>query len=243
MENTPRQSEKIPRRDRRAVLGLLLGLPLLAVGTSADAIAQARRRRIRRFREMQDQVRELVRSGDVLPLRQIVRTLNAKVDGDVLDVAFHQIEGAYFYQFKILSNTGRIEDYFVDAKTTQVLTLAEARELFPQGIAGIMDPGGDGNGVDSPAPDKLFDNLPERVRAVLGDIEARIDGKIVDYKLRRAGNSRIFRIDVLSDTGKWHGFFVNARTGVIRTPDEAREAFARRFPRLFDEFFPEQGGR
>ena len=144
MENTPWQGKETPRRDRRAVLGLLLGLPLLSVGGSTNAVAQTRRRRFRRFREMQNQVRELVASGEVRPLREVVAALKEEVDGDIIDVEFHSVEDAYFYQFKILNDTGRIADYFVHAQTKKVMTLAEARKLFPHGIADIMDQDADG---------------------------------------------------------------------------------------------------
>lgn len=221
---------------RRSVLAALLGVPLVAATSGLTAHAQLGARR-RRFRVLQERVRELVLRGEVRPLREVVAALHAQVEGEILNVDFHEFGDGYYYQFRMLTAAGKIEEFFVDAKTTEILTLAEARARFPDDIAALMDGDEQGNGDAAGADGELFEALPPRIRGVFGEIETRIGEKIVDYKFGRLGNSRIFRVDVRGEKGGWQRFFVNSRSGEIRTPEEAREFIRQRFPRLYDELF------
>jgi hypothetical protein len=236
MDNRRFPSQKPQGWTRRSVLAALIGAPLAAAASGLTAHAQVGARR-RRFRELQERVRELVLRGEVRPLREVVAALMAQVEGEILNVDFHEFGDGYYYQFRMLTVAGKIEEFFVHAQTTEILTLAEARKRFPDQIAALVDGGEQQNGGSGGADGELFDALPERIRGVLGEIEARIGEKIVDYKFGRLGNSRLFRVDVRGEGGGWQRFFVNARTGRIRTAEEARENIRRRFPRLYDELY------
>jgi uncharacterized membrane protein YkoI len=236
MDNRRFTSQKQQGWNRRSVLAALIGAPLLAAASSLTAHAQIGARR-RRFRELQERVRELVLSGEVRPLREVVAALMAQVEGEILNVDFHEFDDGYYYQFRMLTEAGKIEEFFVHARTTEILTLAEARKRFPDQIAALVDGGEQQNGEAEGPDGELFEALPDRIRGVFGEIEARIGEKIVDYKFGRLGNSRIFRVDVRGEGGGWRRFFVNARTGRIRTAEEARDAIRRRFPRLYDELY------
>jgi hypothetical protein len=236
MENRRLKSQKQQGWSRRSVLAALIGAPLLAAASGLTAHAQIGMRR-RRFRELQERIRELVRSGEVRPLREVVAALMVEVEGEILNVDFHQFDEDYYYQFRMLTDAGKIEEFFVHARTTEILTLAEARKRFPDQIAALLDGDDEQNGTPNGADGELLEALPERIRGVLGEIEARIGEKIVDYKFGRLGNSRLFRVDVRGEGGGWRRFFVNARTGRIRTAEDAREDIRRRFPRLYDELY------
>lgn len=237
MDNRRFPSQKPQGWTRRSVLAALIGAPLVAAAASGPiAHAQIGARR-RRFRVLQERVRELVLRGEVRPLREVVAALMAQVEGEILNVDFHEFGDRYYYQFRMLTAVGKIEEFFVDAQTTEILTLAEARRRFPDQVAALVDGGEAQNGNLSGPDGELFNALPERIRGVLGEIETRIGEKIVDYNFGRLGNSRIFRVDVRGEGGGWRRFFVNARTGRIRTPEEARDAIRRRFPRLYDELY------
>lgn len=236
MDNRRFPSQKPQGLTRRSVLAALIGAPLAAAASGLTAHAQIGARR-RRFRELQERIRELVQSGEVRPLREVVAALMAQVEGEILNVDFHQFDDGYYYQFRMLTDAGKIEEFFVHARTTEILTLAEARKRFPDQIAALVDGTEQQNGAGNGPDGELFEALPERIRGVLGDIEARIGEKIVDYKFGRLRNSRIFRVDVRGESGPWHRFFVNARSGEIRTAEEAREDIRRRFPRLYDELY------
>jgi hypothetical protein len=72
------------------------------------------------------------------------------------------------------------------------------------------------------------------------DLQARVKAKIVNFDFRRVANSPIFVFDLRTDNSQTERFFVHARTGEIRTPEEAREFISQRFPWLMDELFPRE---
>lgn len=231
------------RRARRA--WRLAAAVLLLGGHHASAIAQERDEASRRFFDVQEKARALVDAGRVRPLRDIVKALRERIPGEVIDVELLEIGPGYFYRIKLLAPDGRVEDIFVDAKldvfadtrVPEVLTLPQVRQRFPKEMAeleskqkaAIAAPPASGGGLA---------NLPPRLRPVMQDLQARVKAKIVDFDFRRVANSPIFVFDLRTENAQTVRFFVNAKTGEIRTPEEAREFISQRFPWLMDELYP-----
>ncbi len=223
---------------RRRTLVCLSAAAFLALSSRpGSAFADDKGQAANHLSEVQERARALVEAGRVRPLREIVKVLRERVDGEIIDVELLQIGGGYFYRFKVLAADGYVNEYFVDAKTPEVLTLPQARERFPKDITELESKQTTSD-ANPPGPKLNIADLPPRLRFVMQDLQKRVDGKIVDFDFRRVGNSLIFVFDLRTDKGQTSRFFVHARTGEIRTPDEARPFLAQRFPWLMDELFP-----
>jgi uncharacterized membrane protein YkoI len=60
--------------------------------------------------------------GNALPLAKVLSTVQAKVDGDVLDVTLKQLaSGALVYDVTILSSKGEYRSIVIDAKRNQII--------------------------------------------------------------------------------------------------------------------------
>lgn len=218
---------------------------LLLGGDLGSALAQNPDEASRRFLDVQGKAKALVDAGRVRPLRDIVKALHDRISGEIIDVELLEIGPGYFYRIKLLAPDGRVEDMFVDAKMNvfavtevpEVLTLPRIRQRFPKEMAeleskqkaAVAGPAASGAGLA---------DLPPRLRPVMQDLQAHVSAKIVDFDFRRVANSPIFVFDLRTDNGRTERFFVHARTGEIRTPEQAREFISQRFPWLMDELFP-----
>lgn len=223
---------------RLAAAVLLLG------GHYGSALAQDRDEASRRFFDVQEKARALVNAGRVRPLRDIAKALRERTPGEIIDVELLEIGPGYFYRCKVLTPDGRVEDMFVDAKMDvfadtkmpEVLTLPQVRQRFPKDMA-ELESKQKAAVTAPPAMNGSLANLPPRLRPVMQDLQARVNAKIIDFDFRRIANSPIFAFD-RTDNGQTVRFFVNAKTGEIRTPEEAREFISQRFPWLMDELYP-----
>jgi len=218
---------------------------LLLGGHHGPALAQDRDEASRRFFEVQQKAKALVDAGRVRPLRDIAKSLRERSPGEIIDVELLEIGAGYFYRCKILTPDGRVEDVFVDAKMDvfadtkmpEVLTLPQIRQRFPKEMA-ELESKQKVAAANPPALNRGLADLPPRLRPVMQDLQARVNAKIVDFDFRRIANSPNFVFDLRTDNGQTVRFFVNAKTGEIRTPEEAREFISQRFPRLVDELYP-----
>lgn len=113
---TPGKTRQLSRRD------ILLASAAMVFAGAGEVQAQRRQQRRRR--------RQALRRGEVKPLFQLMRTFQAQVDGEVLDVRYRERGQARAYIFVILSPDGRIDRYVMDADTEQIFTLAEARKHY-----------------------------------------------------------------------------------------------------------------
>jgi uncharacterized membrane protein YkoI len=222
---------------RRLATWCLAAAFLLLSGHFLVLPAQDRDQASRRFLDVQEKARALVEAGRVKPLREVVQALQVRIPGEVIDVELLEIGPEYFYRFKVLTAEGRVEDAFVDAKTPEVLTLPQLRQRFPTEMA-ELESKQKAAAATPPIPNDSLANLPPRLRPVMRDLQARVEGKIVDFNFRRLANSPIFIFDLRTDAGRTPRFFVHSRTGEIRTPEDAREFISQRFPWLMDELYP-----
>jgi uncharacterized membrane protein YkoI len=231
--------------ERRARWAWRFAAVLLLSGHYGSALSQDRDEASPRFFEVQEKAKTLVDTGRVRPLRDIVKGLRERSPGEIIDVELLEIGPGYFYRCKILTPDGRVEDVFVDAKLDvfadtkmpEVLTLPQVRQRFPKEMA-ELESKQKAAVANPPALSGGLANLPPRLRPVMQDLQARVNAKIVDFNFRRVANSPIFVFDLRTDNGQTVRFFVNSKTGEIRTPEEAREFISQRFPRLMDELYP-----
>ena len=59
--------------------------------------------------------------GEILPLNQVIATVNAGVSGEIARVELEKEGGVWIYEFKIISPNGRMVEVTVDAKTGKLI--------------------------------------------------------------------------------------------------------------------------
>ena len=99
-----------------------LAIALLAAIAAVSSFADERKPR---GKSEQEEVREALRRGELLPLSQILPIALAKVPGDVIKVELEREEGVLIYEIKILAANGRVREIKLDAKTAQVLQVED----------------------------------------------------------------------------------------------------------------------
>lgn len=97
------------RRKRGALVAWALGLAALTGVPAAMA------------RDDHERAREAVQSGQALPLRSILETLERTHPGRVLEVELERHRDQWIYEVKLLQADGRLIKLRVDAKTAEVL--------------------------------------------------------------------------------------------------------------------------
>lgn len=106
---------------RSAPLLALLGLPI-ATGVSADHGGHGGSHDHERAREALDR-------GEVRPISEILARVAEQVPGEVVDVEFEHRERhgshAWVYEFKVLTQEGRMLEVLVDGATSQVLRVED----------------------------------------------------------------------------------------------------------------------
>ena len=125
---------------RAALVGLVA-----SVFVAGDARAQSRRERRRQRRERArqrrqrqrqrqdwDAAREAVRRGEIEPLRVLMGYFETKTGFEVIDVRYRQAAGQHFYGFKVVTGSGRLEWYAINAATREILTRDEVRRRYGQ---------------------------------------------------------------------------------------------------------------
>lgn len=106
MPSTPPNPAARQRRSRRRRGVCALVLALAAAGAAADDYQDATRLR---------------RSGEILPLQQVLERFRATDSGRVLDVDLKQRRGRYVYEIEFLDHHGRVQERAYDATTGQPL--------------------------------------------------------------------------------------------------------------------------
>jgi uncharacterized membrane protein YkoI len=70
-----------------------------------------------------DRARRAVSRGDILPIAQLLEQLHARFPGEVVAVEFEDEHGRGVYEFKIVDETGRLLEVYVNAETGEVLSV------------------------------------------------------------------------------------------------------------------------
>ena len=64
-----------------------------------------------------DKARAALERGEVIPLEQVLASLEGRVDGEISSIELEKEHGAWVYEFKVISPRGRMMEVHVDAKT------------------------------------------------------------------------------------------------------------------------------
>ena len=90
-----------------------LGFALLFSLAATDGTAAQRRGRD----NDQDQAREAVRRGEVLPIARILQLVAQYQPGDVIEVQLDENRGRLEYEIRVLTPAGRVRELRLDART------------------------------------------------------------------------------------------------------------------------------
>ena len=97
------------------MLAALVSLSLLAAAPPVDSLGQG-------WRPQQDEVRAGRRAGQVIPLDQAIRAVQARIPGRLLDAGLESGDnGRRIYRMRWAAADGRRLDVLLDAATGQVL--------------------------------------------------------------------------------------------------------------------------
>ncbi|MEX2648582.1 MAG: PepSY domain-containing protein [Alphaproteobacteria bacterium] len=97
----------MPRLHRLALVSAIAGL--LLAGTPAWPDSE------------QDRAREAVESGQVRPLKAILKSVRRQYDGQILDAELFDRGGVWLYRIRVLTKDGRVIDLGVDGQTGQII--------------------------------------------------------------------------------------------------------------------------
>lgn len=95
---------------RQYLMRIILLLLLLASGTPTWA-----------DRSDHDRARDAVRSGQTLPLSEILARIRLQLRGEIVHVKFEREDGRYVYEFRVVSPDGRLRSVHVDAANANIL--------------------------------------------------------------------------------------------------------------------------
>lgn len=72
-----------------------------------------------------DAIRGALQRGEVQPLAKILAIAQEKVLGDVIEVELETEKGVLIYEIKVLTQSGRVREVKIDARTGSVLTVED----------------------------------------------------------------------------------------------------------------------
>ena len=72
-----------------------------------------------------DAIRGALQRGEVLPLAKILTIAQEKVPGDVIEVELETEHGVLLYEIKVLTQSGRVREVKIDARTGSVLKVED----------------------------------------------------------------------------------------------------------------------
>ena len=70
-----------------------------------------------------DRARRAVDRGETLPIAELLERLQAQIPGEVVGIEFEREHGRWFYEVKIIDNSGRLLEVYMDAQTGAVLSM------------------------------------------------------------------------------------------------------------------------
>lgn len=101
-----------PRRPLwRAAAVLLLALGVLSPGWAGDDAADHER------------ARQALQSGQILPLREVLKRLERSHPGKLLDVELEREDGRWIYELKLLQADGELIKIKLDARSADIIQL------------------------------------------------------------------------------------------------------------------------
>lgn len=101
-------------KNLRARLALVLALVLIGAGAAAPAWADD---------DDHEEAWRAVQAGRALPLAEILRRLDGRLGGDIIEVEFEEDDDRYVYEFTVITPSGRLLEIEVDALTAAILEI------------------------------------------------------------------------------------------------------------------------
>ena len=102
----------------KSFLGSLLCLVIALGMTSSRADDDKKQRE-------HDAIREALQRGEALPLVRILALAQQAVPGDVIEVELERKHEALVYEIKVLTQTGRVREIKLDARTGNILKIED----------------------------------------------------------------------------------------------------------------------
>jgi uncharacterized membrane protein YkoI len=72
-----------------------------------------------------DRAREALQQGRVRPLAEILAEVDQDLGGHVVGVEFDDEDGTYVYEFRVVTDAGRLKQVYVDATSGRILDLED----------------------------------------------------------------------------------------------------------------------
>jgi hypothetical protein len=69
--------------------------------------------------------RDALERKEVIPLAEILETVQGKIDARVIEVEFEELDGRYIYEFELITPDGRLMEAIADAVSGEILELRE----------------------------------------------------------------------------------------------------------------------
>ncbi|MCB1754881.1 MAG: PepSY domain-containing protein [Gammaproteobacteria bacterium] len=70
-----------------------------------------------------DEVHRAVKSGEIKPLGELLRILEKRLSGEVIDVEIEYKNKTWIYEFKLVSDGGKLVEVYLDASNGQVIEI------------------------------------------------------------------------------------------------------------------------
>lgn len=108
--------------DRRC---FLVAAGPLVLGAAAAWADDDDRRRSDDEDDDHDRAMEALQQGRVRPLAQILAEVEQDLGGQVVGVEFDDEEGVYVYEFRVVTDAGRLREVYVDATSGRILNIED----------------------------------------------------------------------------------------------------------------------
>jgi uncharacterized membrane protein YkoI len=72
-----------------------------------------------------DEALEAVNRAEIRKLADILVAVKDKLPGEIVGMEIERKHGAWYYEFRIVDDTGRIFEVYVDAKTAEIARVKE----------------------------------------------------------------------------------------------------------------------
>ena len=94
---------------------------MLATVALATEAARADKKKKRRDDEDHDDALSARQDGSILPLSEVLATVDAQIDGEIIETEFDYEDGLPVYEFKYVDRRGRVRELYVGARTGVIL--------------------------------------------------------------------------------------------------------------------------
>ena len=108
----------------------IASLAAFTVLSASPVLADSRRGRRGRRRKHDDNrhhdhedAARARKSGDVLPLRDILEKLERTQQGEIVSIEFDKEDGVWVYEIKMVTSDGRYLEIYVNAKSNEILKI------------------------------------------------------------------------------------------------------------------------